>query len=892
MIFELVADYADVLDAMPQEHPRHRILKLLDEAIRRDVHLIDRHPTTLFQCLWNTCWWYDTPQAAKHLEIPEARRQQSPSWEQDELKLFILLEKWNKRKQQMFSGHRWVRSLRPPKLQLGSGQLSEFRNQKGAVTALAFSPVSGRIASSHRYGSDAATCIWDLETGLDLHRLNHQSAVAYLTFSRSGENLITITQDGTVTAWHTDSGQPLGHAERSVDDDSLIDVSPNADAVLLRQGGGIFVWGLVDDAEPVRLEFDSSPADLRHLKFCLDGEAVFGIDHTVCAVVWDTETGARKVTFPCNESCRTQISEVATCSAGLVAIGYSDGRICLVELVTGRQTHCLEGHNSGVTHLCLSPDGRRLASASCDGVVCSWIAPFERATSRLEQPDDRAVFDIHLSSHSDRLVIVTGYQSVAADRPTPTPKGTADMGVGRFILGLGCAPQRIKAVHFRPLVVHTCSTRQLNECRSFSLAVPLPVIVCAVGDADEVVATGDIHGGVHLWNTMYDGIRPSHNSENAFTYDIRFSLDGKLLATWARVVQVWNALDGTLIQHLDIGDRSPVHCKFSPNGSHIVVVHMSAGVEGRRHNRTSVWQVESGTQIAEYDGDIEIEFAANGSRFRCQYGVFSGQTGEAITFGDDEWVSVLEEPTSASIYCYQLPDGRGLIAARREHGINSPRHWYFKNGIVHDAFWVDVRELDLELVVKTCGTNEVVGWVPATPDAGIETALAGRCFAQESFGHLYLFRLEGDTESCGAISLKQFRSIVHLRDFRSTRPEQRLPSTKPSQQSKVTESPKSGPPERNPLQRPRSPESPQTNVLFERSSKQFYWVNADGSLLDLALKHEITIDYGCRMGNCGSCLVALKKGRVRYLYQPCFELPPDCCLTCIGVPDGDVILDV
>ena len=64
MIFDLVKDYADALAAMPTDHPRHRILKLLEEAIRRDVHFIDRHPTTMFQCMWNTCWWYDCEEAA------------------------------------------------------------------------------------------------------------------------------------------------------------------------------------------------------------------------------------------------------------------------------------------------------------------------------------------------------------------------------------------------------------------------------------------------------------------------------------------------------------------------------------------------------------------------------------------------------------------------------------------------------------------------------------------------------------------------------------------------------------------------------------------------------------------------------------------------------------
>jgi hypothetical protein len=62
MIFELVKDFSDVLAAMPAEHPRRGMVRLLEEATRRDVQFIDRHPTTLFQCMWNTCWWYDCPE--------------------------------------------------------------------------------------------------------------------------------------------------------------------------------------------------------------------------------------------------------------------------------------------------------------------------------------------------------------------------------------------------------------------------------------------------------------------------------------------------------------------------------------------------------------------------------------------------------------------------------------------------------------------------------------------------------------------------------------------------------------------------------------------------------------------------------------------------------------
>src|SRR5688572_15356435 len=74
MIFELAQDFHDVAAAMPRDHPKHRILGLLEEALRRDIHFIARHaedyPHALFQCMWNTCWWYDCPEVAQHYEAP------------------------------------------------------------------------------------------------------------------------------------------------------------------------------------------------------------------------------------------------------------------------------------------------------------------------------------------------------------------------------------------------------------------------------------------------------------------------------------------------------------------------------------------------------------------------------------------------------------------------------------------------------------------------------------------------------------------------------------------------------------------------------------------------------------------------------------------------------
>jgi hypothetical protein len=51
------------------------------------------------------------------------------------------------------------------------------------------------------------------------------------------------------------------------------------------------------------------------------------------------------------------------------------------------------------------------------------------------------------------------------------------------------------------------------------------------------------------------------------------------------------------------------------------------------------------------------------------------------------------------------------------------------------------------------------------------------------------------------------------------------------------------------------------------------------------------MESGCRAGSCGSCLCAVKSGRVRYIEEPGNPLVSGSCYTCIAVPDGDLELE-
>jgi ferredoxin-NADP reductase len=80
-------------------------------------------------------------------------------------------------------------------------------------------------------------------------------------------------------------------------------------------------------------------------------------------------------------------------------------------------------------------------------------------------------------------------------------------------------------------------------------------------------------------------------------------------------------------------------------------------------------------------------------------------------------------------------------------------------------------------------------------------------------------------------------------------------------------------------------------VEFSRSNKTVEWKPADGTLLELGEDNGIKINCGCRAGNCGACLTAVKGGDVEYLHKPGKKPEAGSCLVCIARPNGPVVLD-
>jgi ferredoxin-NADP reductase len=80
-------------------------------------------------------------------------------------------------------------------------------------------------------------------------------------------------------------------------------------------------------------------------------------------------------------------------------------------------------------------------------------------------------------------------------------------------------------------------------------------------------------------------------------------------------------------------------------------------------------------------------------------------------------------------------------------------------------------------------------------------------------------------------------------------------------------------------------------IEFARTGKTVSWRPDDGAILDVAEANGVMIDSGCRAGNCGTCLTAVKSGKVDYLSEPGEPPEKGSCLTCIGVPKERLVLD-
>ena len=212
------------------------------------------------------------------------------------------------------------------------------------------------------------------------------SSVTQVRFSRAGEQLATMSNDGIVRLWQPRTGQQLrqliGTANR------LISVlfSPVDDRIAtVSNDGGVHLWNAASGAYEREMNVDTDHLWAEAFSPAGDVLATANDDDTVR--LWNCTTGRHLSTFAEHSG---RVRSIAFSPDGrMLATGCDDRSVRLWDVSERTCLAILTGHADRVNSVMFSPDGAMLASASNDGTARLWNVALATQTRTLTRHQGR-----------------------------------------------------------------------------------------------------------------------------------------------------------------------------------------------------------------------------------------------------------------------------------------------------------------------------------------------------------------------------------------------------------------------------------------------------------------------------------------------------------------------
>jgi hypothetical protein len=351
MVFELAGEFTAVTEALPQGN-RRRLLELLEEGLRHDIHFIHRHyrdyPQGLFQSLWNSCWWYDCPEAQSHYEDGREPGQVTG------VGLHKLLEAWRVKKEQATPGFVWLRSQRPLAVHLGTPLRAVFRGHEGGVRSVTYSPDGRYIASG---SLDDTVRTWDATSGEQILslRMTLRGFMA-VRYSSDGERIVACADNGEAQVWDVRTGEQLPDLGQYPAVTKKECRAPDGKTIARASSGLVQIF----DAEnqTLRRELEKHHlAAAQEICYSSDGQRIAAAKgRRVC--IWDTENGQIVSVFHGHERIVHSVSYSP--NGRYVCSGSDDDTVRVWDTQAEGQLSHLKGEQEYLKAVTYSQDGRQL----------------------------------------------------------------------------------------------------------------------------------------------------------------------------------------------------------------------------------------------------------------------------------------------------------------------------------------------------------------------------------------------------------------------------------------------------------------------------------------------------------------------------------------------------
>jgi WD40 repeat protein len=251
--------------------------------------------------------------------------------------------------------------------------LQKIKEHFEGVVSLSVRPDNMDVAAG---GFNEILGVWRKEEFYFLYRKIKRHSGIINIIKHAGEEILSVSSDGTVMFWNSSTGELLRKIEIKGETLQAVEYSSSLLAMSIKskfnfevfKDKGIRLWDLKTNEEICSLTGHKD--DVMALAFNKTGTLLASGGKDGIVRIWTLENINNSFSPGTQEK---SVNALCFNSDGtLLLSGGSDGKIYLWDIEKKRQINILSGHEGGITSIVFSPEENKIISGSYDGKVKIW----------------------------------------------------------------------------------------------------------------------------------------------------------------------------------------------------------------------------------------------------------------------------------------------------------------------------------------------------------------------------------------------------------------------------------------------------------------------------------------------------------------------------------------
>ena len=449
--------------------------------------------------------------------------------------------------------------------QLSDGELVRTLDAEGtSIRSIALSP-DGRhvVAGCGSYNSpkdDCIICMWEIDTGSRVRTFNgHSRGVNGIALTLDGVYVVSGSWDNSVKIFELSTGKLLATLEGHEDRVTGVGVTPDGRSIVSGSWDGTLKrWDL--DTRKLIYSINAFTERIDSIALSADGSHIVSGSFNGLLKIWELSTGELIATLPRQEGA---IRYVAFSPFGKRVISCPSSNSITVwdwtgaELRQAEEGHIDEGHIDPVTDIAISPDASLIATSSFDQTIKLW----ERETGRLTrtlQGHESWVQAVTISP--DGRFVITASGGIDDDSKDNTVR-IWELGTGTLKSVLEGHTKSVECVAITPdgqfVVSGSEDTIKIWEFQSGRLIRTLNkrrVESVAISPDGRRIISGAGDGTIDVWELDTGTLNCTINAYAQFPVcSVAVSPDGLSIvsASWDTEIKLWEVATGRLVRSMD-----------------------------------------------------------------------------------------------------------------------------------------------------------------------------------------------------------------------------------------------------------------------------------------------------------------------------------------------------